>query len=81
MLSRTKRVLNALAREHRQNPRLRDVIEALNDHFVELRQDLDLHAYRLAQMQADIDLLKMKPKGTKTKRRSPLRRASKRKRQ
>ena len=78
MLSRTSRVLQALGRESRKNPRLRDVIEALSEQVAELRQDLDLHSYRMAQMQADLDQLKMKtPKAVKTKKRSRSRRARK----
>jgi len=39
---------------------------------------LDLHSYRMAQMQADLDQLKMKtPKAVKTKKRSRSRRARK----
>jgi hypothetical protein len=76
MLSRTTRVLKALGREPRKNPRLRDVIEALSDQVVELRQDLDLHSYRMAQMQADLDQLKIKTTiSMKTKKSSPLRRS------
>jgi uncharacterized coiled-coil protein SlyX len=82
MLSRTTRVLKALGREPRKNPRLRDVIEELSDQVVELRQDLDLHSYRMAQMQADIDQLKMKTtRILKTKTSSPLRRSAKPKQQ
>lgn len=78
MLSRTTRVLNALGREPRKNPRLRDVIEALTDQVVELRQDLDLHSYRMAQMQADLDQLKMRtPKRVKAKKSLPSRRSRK----
>lgn len=62
MLNRTTRVLKALAREPRKNRRLRDVIEELSEQVVELRQDLDLQSYRIAQMQADVDLLKKKTK-------------------
>ena len=78
MLSRTTRVLKALGREPRKNPRLRDVIEALTDQIAELRQDLDLHSYRMAQMQADLDQLKLKtPKAVKAKKSSPSRRPRK----
>jgi hypothetical protein len=51
---------DALARERRTNRRLRAVIEQLRADRAQDRRDIDLQFTRLAQLQAEVDLLKRK---------------------
>jgi hypothetical protein len=48
----------ALTRERRTNRRLRAVIEQLREQRLLDRRDIDLTITRLAQLQAEVDLLK-----------------------
>ena len=49
---------SALTRERRPNRRLRSVIEQLREERIRDRRDIDLTFTRLAQLQAEVDLLK-----------------------
>ena len=53
----------ALTRERRKNRRLRSLIEQLRDDLRMTRRDIDLQFTRLAQLQAEVDLLKPKARG------------------
>jgi hypothetical protein len=49
---------SALQRERRASTRLRSVIEHLEEAVESNRRDLELQFSRIAQLQADLDLLK-----------------------
>jgi hypothetical protein len=51
----------ALTRERRKNRRLRALITLLQDDLAETRRAVDLQVIRLAQIQAEVDLLKRRP--------------------
>jgi cell division septum initiation protein DivIVA len=48
-----------LTRERRTNRRLRAVIEELREQLRQTRHDVDLHFQRFAQLQAEVDRLKL----------------------
>jgi hypothetical protein len=48
----------ALTRERRTNRRLRAIVEQLREDRIHDRRDIDLTFKRLAQLQAEVDLLK-----------------------
>jgi hypothetical protein len=50
----------SLTRERRKNRRLRALITQLQDELARTRRDVDLQFKRLAQLQAEVDLLKPK---------------------
>jgi hypothetical protein len=50
----------ALTRERRTNRRLRALITQMQDELAKTRGDVDLQFKRLAQLQAEVDLLKPK---------------------
>ena len=50
----------ALTRERRKNRRLRALITQFQDGLDATRRDVDLQIKRLAQLQAEVDLLKRK---------------------
>ncbi len=58
MPTKTMTTLQALASERRTNRRLRALIKGLTAQVAGQRHDLDLQFVRIAQLQADIDLLK-----------------------
>jgi hypothetical protein len=51
---------DALTRQRRRSRRMRTLIEQLRDDRRQDRRDIDLQFKRLAQLQAEVDLLKRK---------------------
>jgi hypothetical protein len=56
-----KSLQEALRRERRTNKRLRAVIDEVRAQVRQNRRDLDLQFARIAQLQAEMDLLKRAP--------------------
>jgi len=53
------KIKDVLRRERRKNRRLRAVIDELRNQIAANRRDLDLQFTRLAQVQAELDALKL----------------------
>jgi len=56
-----KSLQEALRRERRTNKRLRALIDDIRGEVQQNRRDLDLQFARIAQLQAEMDLLKRPP--------------------
>ena len=56
-----KSLQEALRRERRTNKRLRGLIDEIRAQVLQNRRDLDLQFARIAQLQAEMDILKRAP--------------------
>jgi len=54
-------VRESLRRERRTNRRLRGIIDEVRTQLRQTRRDLDLQFERIAQLQAEVDILKRTP--------------------
>jgi hypothetical protein len=59
-------IRNALTKERRTNRRLRAIIDDLRDQVRNNRRDIDMQFKRIAQIQAELDVLKKPRRKTRT---------------